>query len=65
MCLLDDNIKMDFKVTFLDLILQYNTEQNGNFGKGNGVILQRNSITSNILQLNLSEDGLRSTIYLD
>ena len=52
-------------VLFLDSIPHHNTGQSGIFGKANEVILPKSFKNSKILQLNLSKDGLRSTIFLD
>ena len=52
-------------VLFLDSIFHYNTGQRRIFGKANEVILHKNYKNSKILQLNLSEDGLRTVIFLD
>ena len=44
MCLWDGNNKMDIKGSsfVLDLIIHYNTEKSGIFGKANDVILHKN-----------------------
>ena len=58
---------MDVNETSFAFRLNYSLQhgKKRNFGKSNEVILYENWKTSKILQSKLSEDGFRSTTFLD